>query len=244
MGSFLFHTVEAQSKVDVCHIPPGNPENAHTINISENAVQTHLDHGDSLGPCDPVRTVGKGDPGKPSACTCPRAGVWRVINGEGWMECNVMGIKRTLRGEEPNDGAIWIMNDDCSTFFAEAYEKDAEDIELHRGRDCLYFAVSPGEEGGAEVIFDGAYRIENEEYITGEYFMEMSSVGADCSGYRPFEINFLKPISEKDYAKAEKKMQKQLAAARKKVEDHQDQIDRYLDKTEGGKALGGLNGEG
>jgi hypothetical protein len=73
--------------------------------------------------------------------------------------------------------------------------------------------------------------------------MEMSSVGADCSGYRPFEVNFLRPISEKDRAKAEKKMQKQLAVARKKVEDHQEQIDRYLEKTDGGKAFGGLNGD-
>jgi hypothetical protein len=35
----------------VCHVPPGNPDNAHTIVISVNAVQTHLDHGDTLGPC-------------------------------------------------------------------------------------------------------------------------------------------------------------------------------------------------
>ena len=232
-------TLAARNKVDVCHIPPGNPENARTINISENAVQAHLDHGDALSTCEPVRTTGDGAPESESACACPRAGVWRVTNLDGWMECNVMGIKRKLRGEDPNDGAIWILNDDCSTFFAEAYEKDAEDIELQRGRDCLYFAVSPGEEGGAEVIFDGAYKIESEEFITGEYFMEMSSMGADCSGYRPFEINFLKPIKEKDYAKAEKKMQKQLDAARQKVVDHLEQIDRYLEKTEGGKALGG-----
>ena len=38
-------------KVDVCHIPPGNPANAHTINVSENAVKAHLAHGDTLGAC-------------------------------------------------------------------------------------------------------------------------------------------------------------------------------------------------
>ena len=38
-------------KVDLCHIPPGNPSNAHTINISENAVDAHLAHGDVLGAC-------------------------------------------------------------------------------------------------------------------------------------------------------------------------------------------------
>jgi len=36
-------------KMNVCHFPPGNSNNAHTINISVNAVKVHLDHGDSLG---------------------------------------------------------------------------------------------------------------------------------------------------------------------------------------------------
>jgi hypothetical protein len=39
-------------KVTICHIPPGNPENAHSITISVSALQTHLDqHGDSVGEC-------------------------------------------------------------------------------------------------------------------------------------------------------------------------------------------------
>jgi hypothetical protein len=39
-------------KVLVCHIPPGNPENAHNICISKNALQTHVDHHeDYLGEC-------------------------------------------------------------------------------------------------------------------------------------------------------------------------------------------------
>ncbi len=39
------------TKVLICHIPPGYPENAHTICISPNAVQAHLDHGCMLGEC-------------------------------------------------------------------------------------------------------------------------------------------------------------------------------------------------
>jgi hypothetical protein len=38
-------------KVSMCHRPPGNVENFHTICVSENAVQTHIDHGDWVGPC-------------------------------------------------------------------------------------------------------------------------------------------------------------------------------------------------
>jgi hypothetical protein len=33
-------------KVEVCHVPPDNPGNAHTINVSENALPAHLAHGD------------------------------------------------------------------------------------------------------------------------------------------------------------------------------------------------------
>ena len=38
-------------KVEICHIPPGNPANAHTISVSGNAIKSHLKHGDYLGAC-------------------------------------------------------------------------------------------------------------------------------------------------------------------------------------------------
>lgn len=244
-GFYAAGAIAAGAKVDVCHIPPGNPDNAHTITISENAVSTHLDHGDSVGACESDQTAESRTSGlrSESACACPRPGVWRVTNLDGWMECNVMGIKRKLKGAGKNDGAIWILNDDCSTIFSEAYEKDREDVLMDRGRECLFFGVAPGEEDGAEVMFDGAYKLETEEFITGEYYMEMSGIGADCSGYRPFEIEFVEPLDEKKYAKLEKKMQKALEQSRETLDEHREQIDAYLEKTDGGKAFGGRNGQ-
>jgi hypothetical protein len=38
-------------KTTVCHIPPGNPANAHTICVGNDAVPAHLDHGDFVGTC-------------------------------------------------------------------------------------------------------------------------------------------------------------------------------------------------
>jgi len=40
-------------KVDLCHVPPGNPENVHTINIALPAATAHLalHSGDYLGKC-------------------------------------------------------------------------------------------------------------------------------------------------------------------------------------------------
>jgi len=54
------------TKVTICHIPPGNPENAHTIVVNQSAVAAHLEHGDTLGPCigAPLFTsyINPGDP--------------------------------------------------------------------------------------------------------------------------------------------------------------------------------------
>ncbi|HEC85535.1 MAG TPA: VCBS repeat-containing protein [Thioploca sp.] len=44
-------TGNGDQKVTICHIPPGNPSAAHTITISVNALQTHIDHGDTEGAC-------------------------------------------------------------------------------------------------------------------------------------------------------------------------------------------------
>jgi hypothetical protein len=38
-------------KITICHIPPGNPANAHSITVSVNALAAHLAHGDSIGTC-------------------------------------------------------------------------------------------------------------------------------------------------------------------------------------------------
>jgi hypothetical protein len=43
---------DEKNKVTICHVPPGNPNNAHTITVGESAVLTHMtQHGDTIGPC-------------------------------------------------------------------------------------------------------------------------------------------------------------------------------------------------
>lgn len=39
-------------KITICHIPPGNPNNCHTITICIDDVDDHLAHGDYIGSCD------------------------------------------------------------------------------------------------------------------------------------------------------------------------------------------------
>ena len=38
-------------KVVICHYPPGNSGNRHTLEVGQAAVSAHLAHGDTLGPC-------------------------------------------------------------------------------------------------------------------------------------------------------------------------------------------------
>lgn len=54
---------EQDHKVTICHVPPGNPANAHSITISKKALKAHLGDndeglhgGDSYGPCKPSST--------------------------------------------------------------------------------------------------------------------------------------------------------------------------------------------
>src|SRR5437763_13359856 len=40
-----------ETKETICHIPPGNPANLHTITVGEPSVAGHEGHGDFLGVC-------------------------------------------------------------------------------------------------------------------------------------------------------------------------------------------------
>ena len=44
--------------VVICHVPPGNPDNEHTITVGEPAVDAHVEnHDDTMGPCDADTTT-------------------------------------------------------------------------------------------------------------------------------------------------------------------------------------------
>lgn len=50
------YTLNVNNKVDICHVPPGNPNNTQSLSVNVSAVQAHLAHGDSLGTCGSCST--------------------------------------------------------------------------------------------------------------------------------------------------------------------------------------------
>ena len=49
LGAIL--RIDVDSPITICHRPPGNPANGHTITIGRAALPAHLAHGDTIGCC-------------------------------------------------------------------------------------------------------------------------------------------------------------------------------------------------
>lgn len=68
-GVELTHVIAAEveargskvaDKVQICHRPPGNPDNSKTLEVGASAVSAHLGHGDTEGPCADDGDHGRG----------------------------------------------------------------------------------------------------------------------------------------------------------------------------------------
>ena len=90
-----------KEKVDVCHIPPGNPGNAHTITVSGNALKAHLAHGDTEGECREERPgkVDDDDDSSDDKTSENRAPIARA----GADRCVVYGPSYELDGTSSSD---------------------------------------------------------------------------------------------------------------------------------------------
>ena len=63
-------------KVDICHLPPGNPANPQLISVGASAVPAHLAHGDSLVGeeiCNEIDDDCDGEIDEGLACLCEGA---------------------------------------------------------------------------------------------------------------------------------------------------------------------------
>ena len=71
----------SELEVEICHVPPGNPANAHTITVGSRAVQAHLNHGDYVGECAPsCEPVGTECTEATAAACC--TGLCSILSGQ------------------------------------------------------------------------------------------------------------------------------------------------------------------
>ncbi len=68
--------------VEICHIPPGNPGNAHTIIVGAPAKPAHLAHGDILGACANGGNGGNGGNGNGFLFPVPGNDLATALNEE------------------------------------------------------------------------------------------------------------------------------------------------------------------
>jgi hypothetical protein len=108
VGPSLLMGMETQAgAVSVCHIPPGNPDNAHRIEVGQRAVNTHLRHGDEVFESDECE-IGIG--------ACLQEGQ-NVCTSEG-IVCDAVPLEP---GEETNDAGTCAdtIDNDCDGFIDE-----------------------------------------------------------------------------------------------------------------------------
>jgi hypothetical protein len=60
-GSQIVATKGDRHRIAICHIPPGNPGKRRSITVSNAELAEHLEHGDTLGPCDALTSCDSDD---------------------------------------------------------------------------------------------------------------------------------------------------------------------------------------
>lgn len=97
-----FAASHAGQKITICHLPPGNPGNAHAITVDVHAWPAHEAHGDTMGTCPAVPNPDAEETGG----AAPVAGIFTVElcdgrHGERGREIEVSRTGRvTVREKE------------------------------------------------------------------------------------------------------------------------------------------------
>lgn len=126
MVTLRLGTPQDDGKVTICHVPPGNPKNEHTISVAQSAVDAHLAHGDYLGVCKsaepatpPAVDAGQLNGVNMAACTgTVEALTGTVTESDGEYRYHVTG--KWKNGNELDANALVIVAKDDYGYSAQA----------------------------------------------------------------------------------------------------------------------------
>jgi len=107
---------EPEQKITICHIPPGNPSNAHTISIPPSAWSAHQAHGDTRGGCQKdsfskgfgdnqvIISIGSSVPGCEVIDECFQPFAMKINQGDTVSWYNSDSAGHTVTSGTPSDG--------------------------------------------------------------------------------------------------------------------------------------------
>lgn len=189
---------------------PARAQEPDTLSSGSDSVAAVLDSSSAAGlRPDSLTSVSRG-PAAGSECNCPKEGRWDALNLEGSMDCKgAVALSKKL-GEVRDDGVIFVMEDDCSRVFGDSMDGD-EDVLMTRVEDgCGYEGTIEGEHEGVTMVIDLLWTVEDQGFIRGEMSSSTNMGPITCDLYRPYELTYDEPLSEKDYQKWLKRIEEKI----------------------------------
>lgn len=176
----------------ICHFPPGNRANFHTLEVGAGAVAAHLRHGDLLGPCNNhCEALCEEDP--PNLCTDNCDAQTGACVPATPVDCND-GDERTLDSCDPVTGCLNLVFDSlCEDGLDNDLDgaADCQDSDCARARNCRipcgnteitgdvtgHFLVPAGQDCTLSGNVTGSVLLEGRLHLTGTLEGDIEGLG-------------------------------------------------------------------
>ena len=161
-----------------------------TGNVGANTATFNIEAGEKVTCQFQLKAVEPEEPEPPGlSCICPLEGSWSVLNLPGAMVCTGTASLTVPFPANNGQGELQI-RDNCETLFGTDFQADTADVTVRRQPDCAYAGVVGGEQGGMPMQLEFTMVVENEEFITGRIYNQITQQGTTCTTTRPFEMRF------------------------------------------------------
>jgi len=208
-------------KTTICHFPPGNPSNAHTISVGAKAAQSHiLRHGDTMGECE-----NDGEPGGPFDFSIHGVKYFdENKNGsldegedalEGWTIVLILSSKTIDTTFTNSDGKYWFEKLSAGTY------------EVREVLQPGWTQTEP--ESGSHTIELSGEEDKVEDVNFGNFFDSVES-------------NELFQTMTKTKSESIRDAEETISKLMKKIEQLEKRIQKLLSKVESGEYFGNISG--